>query len=489
MSMRVGELARRTGVGVSTLRAWESRFHFLEPRRSPAGHRVYDEADAERVNAVLRLVAEGLTLPAATARVASAGTAALPTGEAEALLYNQILEAVGQGIWVIREGHTRYVNRRMAEMMGYSVEQLVVISVLDLFGPEDQPALRERTERVRAGQRLHFTQQLRRADGSTFLAEVNTTPLLNQAGRYEGAVALVNDITARHKTETQAHLRSTLLDSIGEAVTAATPDGTVVYINAAAERLFGWRLADVIGRDGRGLFAAPVSSAQADHIHATLLNGERHAGPLMMSRRDGTQFLAHVTSSPAFDEDGVLVGLVGVISDETERNSIDRYLRARELQAETVALLGTQALRRQTGPGGDATLILTEAMDATRRLLGADQAVVLNRVPEANEFRSSFGSPHIGEPLVVPAGSRSFAGYTALARKVVVVDDIAHDPRFDCSTTAVGATPSAIGAPIFGPEGIVGVLIAASSTPGRFDLGEANFIQAMANIIGTSLPI
>ena len=40
---------------------------------------------------------------------------------------------------------------------------------------------------VRAGERLHFTQELRRAvDGTIFLAEVATTPIFNQAGQYEG---------------------------------------------------------------------------------------------------------------------------------------------------------------------------------------------------------------------------------------------------------------------------------------------------------------
>ena len=91
MGMRVGELARRTGVGVSTLRAWEGRFHFLEPDRSASGHRLYDEADVGRVEAVVRLVAEGLTLAAAIARVSGVGTGALPTGEGEALLFGQIL--------------------------------------------------------------------------------------------------------------------------------------------------------------------------------------------------------------------------------------------------------------------------------------------------------------------------------------------------------------------------------------------------------------
>src|SRR5947209_1237697 len=188
MSMRVGELARRTGVGVSTLRAWESRYRFLQPQRSPAGHRVYLESDVGRVDAVLRLVSEGLTLAAAIARVSSVGTGALPAGEAEALLYGQILQAAGQGVWVSREGRTRYANRRMAELMGCSIDELLAVPVLDFLGPEQVAVTTERGAMVRAGNRLHFTQELRRADGSTFLAEVDTTPIFNQAGQYEGAV-------------------------------------------------------------------------------------------------------------------------------------------------------------------------------------------------------------------------------------------------------------------------------------------------------------
>jgi PAS domain S-box-containing protein len=197
MSLRVGELARRTGVGVSTLRAWERRFRFLEPARSAAGHRLYSEEDVERVNSVQRLVAEGLTLPAAIARVTAVGAGATPAGEAEALLYGQILQAVGHGVWVICHGRTRFANRRMAAMMGYSLEELYVLPVLDIFEPEALPAIQERTTRVRSGHRLHFTQVLRRADGTTFLAEVNTTPLFSPAGTYQGAVALVTDITAQ----------------------------------------------------------------------------------------------------------------------------------------------------------------------------------------------------------------------------------------------------------------------------------------------------
>jgi PAS domain S-box-containing protein len=481
--MRVGELARRTGVGVSTLRAWESRFQFLEPKRSPAGHRLYDDADVERVEAVVRLVGEGLTLAAAIARVAMVGPGALPEGEADALLYGQILHAANQGIWVSRDGRTRYANRRMAEIMGYSVEELLAIPVLEFFPPDELPVVRERTTVVRAGQRVHFTQRLRRADGSLFLAEIDTTPLLNQAGRYEGAVSIVADVTARHEAEVRSRLQATLLDAIEEAATAATADGKIAYVNAAAERMLGWRLADVVGRDGRKLMAAAAASEKADRMHAALLEGERYAGRFTLQRQDGTEFVVSLKSMPAFDEEGAVIGLVGLFRDQTEPDQIAGALQARDLQTETLALLGVQVLRRRSSPENGASPVVTEVVEATRRVLNADLVVALDLITERDELVIRFSSPYV-EPITVPTGSRSFSGYVALARKPVLVDDLSVDRRFDAKPVIPLA--SALGAPIFGPDGVCGVLAAGNSKPNTFDRGAVHFIQGMANVLGTA---
>jgi DNA-binding transcriptional MerR regulator len=57
-------LAERTGVGASTLRAWERRYNLLTPQRTPKGHRVYSEQDVRIVERVLELLHEGHSLPA-----------------------------------------------------------------------------------------------------------------------------------------------------------------------------------------------------------------------------------------------------------------------------------------------------------------------------------------------------------------------------------------------------------------------------------------
>ncbi len=67
--LRIGAVARRTGVAVTTLRAWESRYGLLEPQRTEGGHRLYGEADVDRVLAVLRLTAQGWAVSAAARAV------------------------------------------------------------------------------------------------------------------------------------------------------------------------------------------------------------------------------------------------------------------------------------------------------------------------------------------------------------------------------------------------------------------------------------
>jgi DNA-binding transcriptional MerR regulator len=55
-------LAERTGVGNSTLRAWERRYNLLTPQRTPKGHRIYSERDVRIVERVVELLREGHSL-------------------------------------------------------------------------------------------------------------------------------------------------------------------------------------------------------------------------------------------------------------------------------------------------------------------------------------------------------------------------------------------------------------------------------------------
>jgi GAF domain-containing protein len=189
--------------------------------------------------------------------------------------------------------------------------------------------------------------------------------------------------------------------------------------------------------------------------------------------------------SPVLDDEGGLVGVIGVLSDNTERDRVEGELRNQEQQADTVALLGARALR---GSSSDCTLVLTEAVEAVRRVLQGDRAALLELGRAGDELVVRVASPHIAERFVLPTGSRSFAGYAAMAGKVVVVEDATLDRRFDIPEISGHAgIVSAIAAPVFGPAGVWGILTVNRTTPHAFTPSAAHFMQSIANVVGFAL--
>jgi DNA-binding transcriptional MerR regulator len=71
--VRIGELAKRTGVSPELLRAWEQRYGLLQPTRTPGGFRLYSAADEARVQRMQSLVSGGLAAAQAARLVLSGG--------------------------------------------------------------------------------------------------------------------------------------------------------------------------------------------------------------------------------------------------------------------------------------------------------------------------------------------------------------------------------------------------------------------------------
>lgn len=76
--LRIGEVSRRTGVAVPTLRAWERRYDLLDPDRTDGGHRLYGDRDIQRVRAMVRLLDDGWSAAAAARQVLREPAAVVP---------------------------------------------------------------------------------------------------------------------------------------------------------------------------------------------------------------------------------------------------------------------------------------------------------------------------------------------------------------------------------------------------------------------------
>jgi PAS domain S-box-containing protein len=123
-----------------------------------------------------------------------------------------------------------------------------------------------------------------------------------------------------------APLLAQLLDAVEQAVIATNARGEIVFWNRCAERLYGWRTDEVLGRDVVQVVPAEMSREQAAELMERLRAGERWEGEFPVRRRDGSRFYAWVADVPMLDGEGRVVGIVGVSSDLTERREAQEAL-------------------------------------------------------------------------------------------------------------------------------------------------------------------
>jgi sigma-B regulation protein RsbU (phosphoserine phosphatase) len=118
--------------------------------------------------------------------------------------YRQIVELASEGIWIIdADDRTSFVNQRMADLLGYSIEEMVGERLFSFVDEEWRKAAERNVERRRLGIGEQHDFQFRRKDGRPLVAALSTTAIVDEQGQYQGALALVTDVTDRRQLEAE----------------------------------------------------------------------------------------------------------------------------------------------------------------------------------------------------------------------------------------------------------------------------------------------
>ena len=198
--------------------------------------------------------------------------------------------------------------------------------------------------RIQTGERSFQRElQLRRKDGSTVDVLTASSPW-RVDGRLIGATSITTDISERKRAErASAHLAA-IVESSNDAIIGETLEGEITSWNAAAERIYGYRAAEAVGRN-ISMLLAPGHDDELARLLAKIAAGERTTD-LETKRRckDGSEIDVSLTVSPILAPDGTIVGASAVGRVITERKQSERA-RERALaeleEAQRIARLGS----------------------------------------------------------------------------------------------------------------------------------------------------
>jgi PAS domain S-box-containing protein len=183
-----------------------------------------------------------------------------------------------------------------------------------------------------------------RDDGSRFTVRVQAFPHYGPAGEVTGFLEVVEDVTERSNREkADARRRAefeAIFRSIQDAVVFVDTDRHVVLINPHFTKLFGYTLEDLRGRTTAVIYANPAD--YLDQGRRRYRVGAAKGTPtyeMRYRRKDGTEFDSETLGGPVKDQEGSIIGFIGVIRDISERKRIELQL----IEAQKMEAVGTMA--------------------------------------------------------------------------------------------------------------------------------------------------
>lgn len=151
-------------------------------------------------------------------------------------------------------------------------------------------------------------------------------------------------VTLQRAVEADAAMPIVVTDS-------TQPDRPIVYVNAAFERLTGYRRDEAIGRNCRFLTDPTREQPGLPELRAALAEGRPCTVVLANRRRDGSEFLNELSVVPIRDARGQIVQHLGMLHDVTERlRAADRLRISEELYRSVAATISDGLI--VAGPDG-----------------------------------------------------------------------------------------------------------------------------------------
>jgi PAS domain S-box-containing protein len=167
--------------------------------------------------------------------------------------YRRIYETATEGIWGLDEGfRIQFVNPMMAQMLGYSIDEIVGHHVTDFVVQDEMSDAEHHFEQRRKGLKEQFERRYKRKDGSIITLLVSASPVFGDDGMFKGSFAMFTDITDRKQAE-KALLESEqryreLVENLNDVIFTVDPNGIITYVSPIGERLYGYSSSDLLGK-------------------------------------------------------------------------------------------------------------------------------------------------------------------------------------------------------------------------------------------------
>ncbi len=250
--------------------------------------------------------------------------------EEEANRRRILMDQSRDGIVILdQNGKVYESNRKFAEMLGYSIEEVHQLQVWDWDAKWSQEQLLQMIRSIDASGD-HFETIHRRKDGTLYDVEISTNGA--EIGGQKLVFCVCRDITQRKAYERRIIVERTyfeqLFQSSPDAIVVGDIKGRISLINKEFTRLFGYTHEEAVGRFIDELIVPDYLSDEGAFLTQRVGKGETVEIETRRKNKEGREFDVLLRCQPIFIEDE-LVGVYGIYRDITERKKTEAEINKR----------------------------------------------------------------------------------------------------------------------------------------------------------------
>ena len=238
-------------------------------------------------------------------------------------------------------GNFLYVNPSFMQMMGYSREEMLKMSNIDITHPEDIAKSKAYLQTLIDGQKNSIRVEKRyvHKNGQTIWVDLSQTPILDDENKVYAFICAAVDITERKQAEEALQHLKKAVETMQVGVTITDLDRNIIYTNPAEARMHGYQPKNLVGKHvtilgpserRRPMTWEQIRTWKQISKNKTLIRESTNI------RKDGTLFPVRLMSDVVKNMTGEPIAIVTTCEDISDRKRAETEIEAGARRLQTV---------------------------------------------------------------------------------------------------------------------------------------------------------
>lgn len=251
-------------------------------------------------------------------------------------LFEDMLNVINQAVIVTDQNDKiEYINDFAIELYGYSREEAIGKSPLDIICPIDLlEVAKNRIDKIKKGSRIIGEFRAVNKSGRIFSVRSVSSPIFNRDGEFVGIFGESEDISKRVEKENELKKFRTAVENSPVTITITDPEGIIEYVNPQFTNITGFEKDEVIGQNPRILKTDKTPKETYVDLWNTITKGKIWKGEFVNKKKNGEEYCEEAIIKPILNEQDEIINFVTIKSDITQRRLYEEMLKSSNLKLE-----------------------------------------------------------------------------------------------------------------------------------------------------------